>query len=246
MTHNDQHGAVQQDFTSHYEITEWVDFARDLVSEENAIRMREHLAAGCSPCREVVDFCHKLAHTCRSMASYRAPDSAVRLARAVFPMPQRAERKQPFRIPIELVFDSFLAPAPAGMRSAWQAGWQALYHAGDCALDLKAEPEVESPQAAVIGQISKRTAPETDMADLLVCLKAGHAVVAETRSNRFGEFQMEYQQQDGLQLWIYLEGGSSCIQIPIQKFAEESPRPWNQSKPGKSAGKQRSETGREN
>ena len=86
--------------------------------------MREHLATGCPECRQVLDFCDKLARLCLAMAPNRAPEAAVRNARAIFPIrrPDRPERA--VRIPIELIYDSFLVPAPAGMRASWQVGWQ--------------------------------------------------------------------------------------------------------------------------
>ena len=53
--------------------------------------------------------------------------------------------------------------------------------------------------------------------------------MAETRSNRFGEFQMEYDQQSRLQLWIYLDGGARRIVAPLRKIAAQSPSggQWN-------------------
>ena len=50
-------------------------------------------------------------------------------------------------------------------------------------------------RAAVIGQISNHVQPDCNMEGLPVCLKAGNLVVAETSSNRFGEFLMEYEPQ---------------------------------------------------
>ena len=61
------------------------------------------------------------------------------------------------------------------------------------------------------------------MADLPVCVKSGRLVVARTRSNQFGEFQMEYEQQGRLELCVYLDGGARCIQVPLKRFASERP-----------------------
>ena len=110
------------------------------------------------------------------------------------------------RLPIELIFDSFLVPSPVGLRATWQVGWQGLYRAGDCSVDLRIEPELKSARAAVIGQITNHVLPELEMGNLPVCLRAGKQVVAETVSNRFGEFQMEYDQQAQLKLCIRFAG----------------------------------------
>jgi hypothetical protein len=155
------------------------------------------------------------------MAPNRAPEAAVRLARAIFPVRWPDRSRRAVRVPIELIYDSFLVPAPAGMRASWQVGWQALYRAGDCSLDLRIEPELQSSRAAVIGQISNHALPEIEMADIPICLRLGRLVVAETISNRFGEFQMEYEQQGRLQLCVYLDGGARRIQVPLKKLAAD-------------------------
>jgi hypothetical protein len=47
--------------------------------------------------------------------------------------------------------------------------------------------------------------------------------VSETLSNRFGEFQMEYEQKGRLQLCVYLDNGSRYVQVPLKKFVAEKP-----------------------
>jgi hypothetical protein len=207
----------------HYGIAQWVDFARGLVPEADGAAMRTHLSEGCSECREVADFYVDLSAVCQEMTASRVPEWVVRNARLIFPARVQETPKRAFRIPVELVYDSFLVPAPAGLRATWQIGWQALYRAGDCSLDLRIEPELSSSRAAVIGQISNHTLPENRMENIPVYLKSGRLVVAETRSNRFGEFQMEYEQQGRLQLCVYLEDGSKCFQVPLKKFNSEKP-----------------------
>jgi hypothetical protein len=207
---------------THYGIVQWVDFARGVASEEDRGPMQQHLASGCFECGQVFSFCGRVARFSEAMAAGQVPDSALRCARAILPV-RRPRSKRAFPIPLKLIYDSFLAPAPVGLRSSWQVGWQALYRAGDCCVDLRIEPELRSSRAAVIGQISNRTLPEMGMNDIPVCLKSGKDVIAETLSNRFGEFQLEYDQQPRLHLWIYLEGGSRSIHLPLRMVAGEKP-----------------------
>jgi hypothetical protein len=185
--------------------------------------MREHLASGCSECAPLANFFTELSGVCRSMISCAVPDNVLRQAHALFPVSAPRRAKRTLRLPVQLIFDSFLAPAPAGLRATWQVGWQGLYRAGDCSLDLRIEPELRSVRAAVIGQISNHTLPEHRMSDIPVCVKSGRLVVAETRSNQFGEFQLEYEQQSRLQLCVYLENGSRCIQVPLKRFTTDRP-----------------------
>jgi hypothetical protein len=73
------------------------------------------------------------------------------------------------------------------------------------------------------------------MRDLPVCLKQGKLVLAEGRSNRFGEFQLEYEQQSRVYLCIYLDGGSKCIQVPIKRLVPDK-RTAGRVKPGGTEG----------
>jgi hypothetical protein len=204
----------------HYLIEEWVDFSRGLAADAKRERMDAHLAGGCEQCRRLSALTTRLVATCGSLRRFQVPESAVRLARAIFPARVADRPRRGTRLPIELIFDSFLAPAPAGLRATWQVGWQGLYRAGECSVDVRIEPELTSLRAAVIGQISNHESPETEMSNLPVSLRAGKQVVAETVSNRFGEFQLEYEQQSQLKLWIHLSD-SRTIQVPLKKLASD-------------------------
>jgi hypothetical protein len=206
----------------HYAIDQWADFTRGLIACEERTQMQAHLQSGCQKCRELSDFTTKLTITCASLATDPVPESTVRLARAIFPVRVHDRPKRGNRLPIELIFDSFLVPSPVGLRATWQVGWQGLYRAGDCSVDLRIEPELKSSRAAVIGQITNHVLPELEMGNLPVCLKAGKLVVAETLSNRFGEFQMEYEQQSQLKLCINLRDSKS-IQVPLKRFISDQP-----------------------
>lgn len=204
----------------HFGISQWVDFARGIAGAENE-PMQSHLSEGCGDCRDLAEFSASLAGICGTMSQYAPPAQVVRNAKALFPVHAPAQPQRAARIPVRLIYDSFLVPAAAGFRATWQVGWQALYRAGDCSLDLRIEPELASTRAAVIGQINNHIEPGEDMENVSICLKSGRMVVAETRSNRFGEFQIEYDQQPRLQLCVYLEDGAKCFQVPLKKFAAE-------------------------
>jgi hypothetical protein len=205
----------------HYGIPQWVDYTRRLVSPADGSAMQRHLTEGCAECQELVEFCSKVSTICHDMAAISVPERVVRSALAIFPVRQPETPRRVFRIPVELIYDSFLVPAPAGLRATWQVGWQALYRAGDCSLDLRVEPELHSSRAAVIGQISNHVLPGDRMEGIPVYVKSGRMVVAETRSNAFGEFQMEYEQHGRLQLCVDLENGSKRFQVSLKKFGSD-------------------------
>ena len=206
----------------HFVMEQWVDYSRNLAGEDEHRQMQDHLAEGCHGCGQLAELSQRLVNCCANIAADQVPESTVRLARAIFPVRPPDRPKRGSRIPIELIFDSFLAPAPAGLRSTWQVGWQGLYRAGECSLDLRIEPELQSSRAAVIGQVSNHVCPSQEMGDLAVSLRAGDRIVAETVSNRFGEFQLEYEQKSQLQLVIRLHN-ANLIQVPLKKLRFEQP-----------------------
>jgi hypothetical protein len=206
----------------HYAIDQWADFTRGVLAEEQRTPMQGHLDRGCQKCRHLSDFTAKLAVTCTSLAMDPVPESTVRLARAIFPVRVPDRPKRGNRLPIELIFDSFLAPSAVGLRATWQVGWQGLYRAGNCSIDLRIDPELSSSRAVCVGQITNHALPEQEMGSLPVCLRSGKLIVAETLSNRFGEFQMEYDQQSQLKLCIHLRDSKS-IQVPLRKFISDQP-----------------------
>src|SRR6266496_866525 len=115
----------------HYAIDQWIDFTRGLVGPKERALMVEHLVAGCGRCQPEVDFFARVGQVCQRIEGQIVPESVTRMARAIFPvrLPDRPRRGT--RLPIELIYDSFLVPAPAGLRATWQIGWQGLYRAGD-------------------------------------------------------------------------------------------------------------------
>jgi hypothetical protein len=214
----------------HYAIDQWGDFTRGLVAGEERTQMQAHLQSGCRKCRQLSDFTARLTATCTSLAADNIPESTVRLARAIFPVRVPDLPRRGNRLPIELIFDSFLVPSPVGLRATWQVGWQGLYRAGDCSVDLRIEPELKSSRAAVIGQVTNHVRPELEMGNLQVCLSVGKQVVAETLSNRFGEFQLEYDQQPRLKLCINLRDAKS-IQVPLKKLISDLPAATSRTSP---------------
>jgi len=145
----------------------------------------------------------------------------TRLAKAICPVRPKRVPRAVVRIPVELIFDSFLAPCPVGLRASWQVGWQALYRAGDCSLDVRIEPDLSSSRAALIGQISNHASPDVRMGGCAGLSEVGQQSGGGDHQQPVGEFQLEYDQQRRLDLCIQLEGGSKRIVAPLRKIATE-------------------------
>jgi hypothetical protein len=202
----------------HYTIIEWMEFARGFTSEESQERMTRHLAGGCSECQENADFFRKLVNVCRDILPGDVLEKMIEPARDIWPV----QPEQAIRIPVKLIHDSQRVSVAAGLRGAREAGWRVLYRAGgDCLLDFQVEPVSRSSRISIVGQILCEYAPQAEMADIPVVLQSGGMMIAETRSNQFGEFQMECEERKQLQLRIYMEHGRRFIEVPVHRFLQE-------------------------
>lgn len=190
----------------HFDITQWADFGRGLTAGPEARTMQEHLDAGCEKCRRAAYIFAKLTPLARAEASTEVPEYVVHCAKAIAALarPERVEIT-PSRA-ARLLFDSFLEPMPAGVRSQHRLMRQTLYEAGRYAVDLRQECERGSARITLLGQIADREAPDTPVSDSPVYLVSGKTVVAQATSNQFGEFQMEYSPRRNLRLRIPLAG----------------------------------------
>ena len=90
----------------------------------------------------------------------------------------------------------------------------------------------------MMGQISNHVVPDVRMSDIPVRVKSGRLVLAEGASNQFGEFQLEYEQQNRLHLCVYLEGGARYIQVPLKRFSPANDAA-DRINPGGTTGKRR-------
>jgi len=108
--------------------------------------------------------------------------------------------------------------AAAGSRSLLDATVQAVYHAGDYAIDLQIEPETELNEMALVGQVVRRSEPSEPLSGVPITLVARNKELAESQSNRFGEFCFVVRTERGLTLCLDLEDDGSRVAIPLTQI----------------------------
>jgi len=201
---------------THFSLEDWVDFVRGVGDATARASMAAHLATGCARCTRATEMLRRTARVMTADAQIDVPEHAVRRARAVF----TPERKDPMRLPriaARLMFDSALAPAPVGLRAAEQPTRRALFHAGSFFIDLRFEREPGSPVLSLVGQLASRQGDATEPGGVPILLTAGKAVVARATTNRFGEFQLEYQPAPHLRLHLPV-ASAGRIELPLSKL----------------------------
>lgn len=207
----------------HYSLEQWTDFVRGATDEATRAAMTAHLQVGCTRCAKAAETLRRVGKILAGEAKYQVPEHAVRCARAIF----ASQRPQFMRIPrlaVQLIYDSLREPLPAGIRARDQLTRRALYQAGGFFLDLRLEHASGSPMLNLVGQLANRDMPAESSCGVLVLLTAGNDVVGRTLTNRFGEFQMEYEPVPNLRLFVPLHAAGGRIELPLSRMSAEASR----------------------
>jgi len=212
----------------HYGAGEWTDYVRNLVSEKERIEMEEHRAK-CPECEGLFEFLRHVAAAGRDEQVYEATSQALSAsARRVFAtegsgnrIRERVARAlQP--LVAQLTYDSAADLRPAGARASRPTTRQMLYEAGDFCLDLRFDKELDSTQVTLVGQVAKRSDPGFPSAGLPVLILSSTSVVAQTASNEFGEFSLDYTPQRDLRLSVQIADAGVQFEVPVNGVLEQN------------------------
>jgi hypothetical protein len=207
----------------HFSLEQWTDFVRGVGEDGGRIAMAAHLDAGCARCAHTVDVLRRAANVLATEGQYQVPEYALRCARAIFST-RRASASPSARIPIHLIYDSIREPVPAGMRSSDRLTRRALYQAENFFLDLRLERDPGSPRLNLVGQLANCDTPAQQPCGVLVLLAAGEDVVARAVTNRFGEFELEYEPAANLRLLLPIDVGGGRIELPLSRMTADALR----------------------
>jgi hypothetical protein len=168
---------------------------RDLTEPATRATMKEHIGSGCGKCETALQIWQTVLSIARSESTFTPPDDVVRVSKSQFAAAYGA------RHGLRLLFDSNLQPVTAGVRGPVSAR-QFLYETDDYYIDLRLEPRRDSDSACVVGQVLNRAGSDRAAQHVPVRLNAGTSRLAETVTNRFGEFQIEFEASANLCLSI--------------------------------------------
>lgn len=199
----------------HFDITEWADYVRNVVSAQQSEQMQTHLQAGCSKCEKVQALLSRFATICLREATFQVPRAAELQVKGLVALTRTPRRSAFQRLLGNLVYDSINDPQPAGVRGTHQINRQVLFHAGEYSVDLRFEHEKGSASMVLVGQIANQSAPEDTLANVPVILVAGNRELTRSISNTFGEFQLEYVPESDLRLLVPLEGKGQELEVQL-------------------------------
>jgi hypothetical protein len=190
---------------AHYAMEKWIDFVRGTSGDRERAAMQSHLEYGCKQCSETLSLWKHVYDAVQRDRAMEVPETAVRAMKAMFAI-HGPRRRQPKLAIAQLLFDSALSPLQAGVRSSSSSARQMLFGVGTYRVDLRMEPKHDSSKVAVTGQVLHPADPAEMPEALPVALLKGGRVVAETVTSRFGEFNLECDQEGRFHLRVKLPG----------------------------------------
>jgi hypothetical protein len=208
----------------HYDQAHWLQFLRAELDLKLQASMQRHLNVPCGKCSATVELLRKIDSTAQADSKINVPESAVRMARAIFALNKPDEVRLKPGVVARLVFDSFREPATAGVRSERHLARQTMYEAGDYTIDLRFEPDLDPAQVVMVGQIANRGAPELPPHSVPIVLRGGREELGRAVTNQFGEFQLVYRPKMPLRLLVPVPpGGSDQVEIEVPASPGRTP-----------------------
>ncbi len=190
----------------HFTAEAWLDFARRTMSREEMALMQRHLDGGCRRCLQLYETWSAVSGIANREETYGPPERAVRLAKAAY---EQSGPRRPVRRAVrmaQLIFDNSLNLAPAGVRTSTVPTRQVLHKAGPFLIDLRMESEAGRNRVFVVGQVLNSRAPSKEVKGVEVVLQREEHLVAQAIANPFGEFQLEFEREKDLKLFVDIPG----------------------------------------
>jgi hypothetical protein len=198
----------------HFSLEKWVDFARNVIREDEKAKMQSHLQTGCSECLKELNLWRRLQQTAQRETAYEPSHGAVRAVNATFANQRIGQPRSAKREVGALLFDSLRTPVLAGARSSGSIARQLLYGAHTYRIDIRIEPQTGSEKVLLVGQILNSADPSERLSRVQVALLKGRRVLSQSVTTLFGEFQMECALEEGFRLMVSLPGGRE-VSLPL-------------------------------
>ena len=189
---------------THFDTSEWADFARGLLTDEETAPMSRHLDSGCQRCAQRLALQRTVVALADADRRLAAPDFAVRQIKGFFALnrPERRSRLAP--IQLSLLWDSGLEPVRVGVRGGDSSERQVLFESEHYGLDLRIVP-FDGRDAVVTGLLARRSG--APMGQVPTYLVVGDRVIDQATSDEAGQFELEADLDGPAELWLEVAKG---------------------------------------
>jgi hypothetical protein len=203
-----------------------VDLGRRLAAPERRALMERHLDAGCARCARSVRLWSALSSFAAEEPAFDPPEAVLRQVKSRFAANRRPRLAERVARAATLVFDSFRQPLPAGVRAAGPSIRQMLFRSGPYVVRLRLEPQADSDRLSIVGQIEDEQHPELSLHDVAVLARGGNKTMDRTLTNDLGEFLLEPEDAENLQLSVALPRvGTFTVRPAREQGARKRSRP---------------------
>jgi hypothetical protein len=135
----------------------------------------------------------------------------VRIAKAAFAGGGLGSQKKRSESRVKVLFDSFLQPVLAGVRSAGAGTRQMLYRADPYQIDVQLEMKPSANRVVVTGQLLNLSNPKVIAAGTRILVSNMQGDVVHAVANQFGEFSGEVKNSGDLQLTFATPSGEPIV-----------------------------------
>lgn len=198
---------------------QWTDYARGLAAPAEAQAVSALLAAGDESGLRLHRLAAGMVEAAAEMKGIEVPSEAVERAVSVFVAADAGPLFQLPAIPLRVLFDSFLQPLPAGLRTQGAMHRETIHQAGEFQLCLRLEQEPGTEVMAVIGQLLPNEDIRHGVSHRPVFVFQKDKLVARTLSSDTGEFQLEFSGRQPLRLVLALADPGRRIELDLEPVA---------------------------
>ena len=201
----------------HSTLEEWAEFVRGQVQPDARARMERHLQQGCSDCARTLELWTGVLNAASKEAAFEPPDNVLRCAKALygaFPPDKRSGLN--LRV---ARLSHFGQQGLEGVRaSPGPAGMHLLFREGTVLLDMCVRPKRASESVSLMGQVVDSARLNVPLEDREVSVVRASSALAQTSTNEFGDFHLEFEPGENLLLILALENRSYLVShLPAPK-----------------------------
>jgi hypothetical protein len=192
----------------HFREEDWIGFASARGDLARRAEVARHLEAGCPECAQTL-------RLWSAVLSVADQETSIPPRKRPSPLEAAARLRDRMAARVALVFDSLREPQLAGVRTTGASPRQLLYKAGRYTIKVQIEPAASPRGLSIVGQILDEQDPAGVLRDIAVAALRGTRTLDTTLTNQLGEFHLEPDATDKLQLSVDVpEIGTFAVQAP--------------------------------
>lgn len=193
----------------HPQLEQWSDYVRGTLEPEAASISVRHLDAGCRRCERRVAALKAVHRLAENLHAFEPPEAALRAVKNLFRIQQLVEEDPKPCCSLDLSFDSFLTPAPIGVRGCAFPDRHLVFKNPDLLLEVQVEA---GEPLRLQGQLLDRDS--NPIANVPTFLLDGGRIHSQDLSGAMGGFTLHGDTKGSPRLCLLLEEDLIEAELP--------------------------------